>query len=318
VHRARLPNGEEVVVKVQYPGVAEAIRGDLANVAVLYRMMALMYPALEPGPVIDEARGRILEELDYRREADNQRAFYRLYADHPYIRIPRVWDSHSTERVLTSEYVAGRRFSEILAGDDAARARWGEILYRFVFGSIFRHGLFNGDPHPGNYLFDAQGRMTFLDFGCVKRFPHEMRLGWQSLLVAHIEGDRARFRELLVQLGFVKADVTVATEALFQYLGAFYEPFREDRPFQYTRERSRLTFQLVFKPPPEYQPLAKVANMPRDFVFVNRIQWGVESILAQLGATANWHRILRELFYAEPPSTELGHIDDAYRARIAA
>jgi predicted unusual protein kinase regulating ubiquinone biosynthesis (AarF/ABC1/UbiB family) len=215
--------------------------------------------------------------------------------------------------VLTTEYVAGRRFAEVMAEDQAARERWGEILYRFVFGSIFRFGVFNGDPHPGNYLFDADGRMTFLDFGCVKNFSISMRRGWQALLVAHLQGDRQRFRDLLVQLGFIKPGVDVETELLYRYLGAFYEPFKNDAPFTYTRERSRVTFQMVFKPPAEFKPLAQVANMPRDYVFVNRIQWGVESILAQLGATANWHRILDEYFHGAPPSTELGRIDAVYR-----
>lgn len=315
VHRARLPGGDEVVVKVQYPGVAEAMRGDLSNVGVMYRMVALMYPNLDPGPIVDELKGRFGEELDYRREARNQRTFHDLYRDHPFIRVPRVFDSHSTERVLTSEYVPGRSFAEILTEDAGARARWGEILYRFVFGSIFRFGVFNGDPHPGNYLFGADGRMTFLDFGCVKYFPIDMRRAWAALLAAHLEGDHARFRELLVELSFFKPGAPVDTELLYRYFGCFYEAFHDDRDFTYTRERSAQAFRLVFRPPPEYQPIGKYGNMPHDFVFVNRIQWGVESILGRLEAPGNWHRIQRELLYDAPPSTELGRIDAAYRER---
>jgi len=315
VHRARLPSGEEVAVKIQYPGVAEAIRSDLANVAVLYRMVGLLYPGLEPGPIVAELRARIGEELDYRREGQNQRAFHDLYRDHPFVRVPRVWDSHSTGRVLTTEYVAGRRFADVLGDSPEARARWGEILYRFVFGSIFQFGVFNGDPQPGNYLFDEQGRLTFLDFGCVKYFPREMRRDWQRLLVAHLEGDRAGFRALLVRLGFFKPDADIATDVLFRYFGAFYQPFSEDRVFRYTREHSTRTFQVIFKPEADFKAIGKVGNMPPDFVLVNRIQWGVESILSKLAASGNWHRIMRELLLGEPPATDLGRADAEFRAR---
>jgi predicted unusual protein kinase regulating ubiquinone biosynthesis (AarF/ABC1/UbiB family) len=226
-----------------------------------------------------------------------------------------VWASHSTERVLTTEHVAGRRFAEVLSEDEAARSRWGEILYRFVFDSIFRHGVFNGDPQPGNYLFDAEGRVAFLDFGCVKRFPGRMLEQWKQLIVSHMEGDRERFRRLVIELSFLKPDAATDPDLMYRYLGVFYEPFHHDRRFTYTREYSRRTFETIFRTPAEFRPIARSANMPPDFVLVNRIQWGVESILGQLGATANWHRIQRELLFGDAPSTELGRIDAEYRAR---
>jgi predicted unusual protein kinase regulating ubiquinone biosynthesis (AarF/ABC1/UbiB family) len=313
VHRAQLPTGEEVVVKIQYPGVAEAISGDLSNVAVLYRMMGLFFPGMEPGPMTEEVRARISEELDYALEARNQQAFHERYLGHPFIRVPRVFASHSSARVLTSEYVAGRTFAEVLDDPPEDRARWGEILYRFVFSSIWRNGAFNGDPHPGNYLFDADGRVVFLDFGCIKYFPGLMRERWRSLLVAHLAGDRAGFRALLVELSFFKADSSLDADSLYDWFGTFYEPFHQDRPFTYTREQNARTLSVVFKPTGKAAELAKQLNLPPDFVFVNRIQWGVESILAQLGASANWHRIQRELLFDDAPSTELGHLDEQHR-----
>ncbi len=315
VHRACLPSGDEVVVKIQYPGVADAIQGDLANFAALYRMTTLLYPGLDPAPVIAELRARIGEELDYRIEARNQRTFHALYEDHPFIRIPRVWDSHSTARVLTTEFVAGRRFAEVLGDDRTARDRWGEILHRFVFGSIFRFGAFNGDPHPGNYLFGADGRMTFLDFGCVKYFPLEVRRDWSQLLRVHLAGDRDAFRELLIKLGFFKPDVPIDKDVLYRYFGIFYQAFQHDRPHTYSREHIRQTYQVLIKPDEVFKPVGKVANMPPHFVLANRIQWGVEAILASLQATGNWHQIIRELIHDAPPSTELGRIDAEYRAR---
>jgi predicted unusual protein kinase regulating ubiquinone biosynthesis (AarF/ABC1/UbiB family) len=315
VHRAQLATGEEVVVKVQYPGVAEAIASDLDNAAMLYALLAPFYPGVDGKSVIDELRGRILEELDYAREADNQRRFGRIYDGHPFIHIPRVYEACSTPRVLTSEFIRGRRFADVL--NDGSNSRWGEIIFRFVFGSIARHGLFNGDPHPGNYLFGDDGRVAFLDFGCVKEFPPQMLSDWVQLVTAHQDGDRQRFARQLVALGFLPSTENWDLELLFDYFEYFYEPIQNDREFTFSREYNRRSFGVIFKPQGRFAPLAKKLNMPRHFVFVNRIQWGVHSILAQLSATANWHRIHRELVRGEAPATELGRLDAEHRARMA-
>jgi predicted unusual protein kinase regulating ubiquinone biosynthesis (AarF/ABC1/UbiB family) len=295
VHRARLPGGEEVVVKVQYPGVAEAIGADLANVGVLYRFVALMYPALEPGPVVEELRGRITEELDYTREAENQERFATRFDGHPTIHVPHVHRGHSTARVLTSEWVPGKRFAEAVEAPDALRQGWSEAIYRFVFSSILGHGMFNGDPHPGNYLFHDDGRVTFLDFGCVKYFPAPMLADWKRLVRSVFDAEPPEvFRAQLERLSFVKPGAAVSTELLLRYFRYFWEPFIDDREFEFTRAYNARSLGMVFAPSGEFEGLSKKLNMPPDFVFVNRIQWGVYSILAQLGARGNFHRIHRE------------------------
>ena len=313
VHRARLPTGEEVVVKVQYPGVADAIRADLANAALLQQMMRAMYPAHDPKPVIEELRGRIFEEFDYANELKNLDEFGALYADHPFIVIPRGYASHSTAKILTLEYLEGRRFDEVLADPPEQRSRYAEIIYRFVFGTILRHQLFNGDPHPGNYLVQDD-RVVFLDFGCVKRFPDEMARKWSGLVTAHFNGDRAAFRDFLVALGFFPADSPLDADRLYNYFALFYEPFRFDRDFAFSREYISSTFRQVFAPDGEFEGMSKKLNMPGDFVFVNRIQWGVFSILGQLAARANYHRIHREYLFGDPPATPLGELDHAFQA----
>lgn len=314
VHRAQLSSGEEVVVRIQYPGVAEAIRGDMANAAMLYRAMMMLYPSVEPGPIVDEMRGRICEELDYAAEAKSQRAFYDLYQGHPFIQVPKVVESRSSARVLTSEFVRGRRWNEVLSAGDDERQRISEILYRFIFGSITRFGVFNGDPHPGNYLFTDDGKVAFLDYGCVKYFPQQMRRDWRQLVSSHLAGERDQFVAQLKALGFLRPEDDFDRDTLYDYFGYFYEPFHEDREFTYTREYNAQSFGRVFKPTGPFAPLSRRLNMPPDFVFVNRIQWGVVSLLAQLGARNNWHRIHREILLDDPPSTALGHEDAAWRA----
>lgn len=315
VHRARLATGEEVVVKIQYPGVADAINADMQNAGMLYRMVGLMYPGLDPKPVIEELRGRIGEELDYAREARNQQAFYDLYDGHPAIIIPKVFPSHSTAMVLTSEYVEGLRFEDACKADEATRSRYAELIYRFVFGSIIRFGVFNGDPHPGNYLFTADGKVVFLDFGCIKYFPDEMLHTWLQLVRAHLEERPDDFRALAVKMKFFTADAPLSAELIFDYFGYFYEPFQNDREYTFTKEYLAQSLGMVFKPTGKFEGMTKKMNMPPDFVFVNRIQWGVYSILAKLGATKNWHSIHREYVYREPPRTALGSDEYLFRKK---
>jgi predicted unusual protein kinase regulating ubiquinone biosynthesis (AarF/ABC1/UbiB family) len=306
VHRAVLPTGEQVVVKIQYPGVAEAIQSDMKNVGVLYRMMGMFYPALDPKPIVEELRTRIGEELDYSREAANQSGFCEIYAGHPFIRIPKVFESHSTARVLTTEYVSGRTFAEVLELDQGMRDHYGEVLWRFIFGSIIKHGVFNGDPHPGNYIFTDDGQVVFLDFGCIKYFPDEMLENWLTLVRCYLEHRRDPFRHQTVALGFIKEDSPLSAELMYDYFGYFYEPIDGDREYTFTREYNARSMEMVFKPEGKFKGMQSKLNMPPDFVFVNRIQWGVYSILAQLGATGNWHAIHREYLYGDAPRTELG------------
>jgi len=315
VHRARLPSGEEVAVKVQYPGVADAIRADLGNAAFLYRIVALFYPSLEPGPIIDELRSRISEELDYAVEARNQRAFRALYDGHPFIRIPRVYGSHSSARVLTTEFVTGRRFAELVDADAATRNRVAEILYRFVFGSINRHGVFNADPQPGNYLYDDHGRVAFLDYGCVKYVPEPMLTTWNRMVEAYLAGDVARFRVLLADAGFVGERAPVASDLLFDYFGMYYEPFASDRVYAFSSEYVRRSVQMLVRPQGRFEAVLRHINLPRDYALVNRLSLGVTSILTNLGAIGNWHRIHRELTFGAAPSTELGELDERWRRR---
>jgi predicted unusual protein kinase regulating ubiquinone biosynthesis (AarF/ABC1/UbiB family) len=316
VHRATLPTGETVVVKIQYPGVADAIRADLDNASMLYRMVSFMYPSVDTRAVVAELRGRVVEELDYAHEAENQRKFLALYDGHPFIRIPRVFASHSTGRVLTSEFVAGRSFADVCALDQETRSRYGEIIFRFVFGSIIRHGIFNGDPHPGNYLFDNEGRVVFLDFGCVKHFPDEVRTEWRSLVKTHLQNDREAFARHLIMLGFLASTEGHDLDVLYDYFGYFYEPIQHDREFTFTRDYNARSFRQVFRPEGRFAGLSKKLNMPSHFVFVNRIQWGVHSVLAHLGASANFHRIECEYLYGRPPSTELGRSEGSFRTQV--
>jgi len=195
VHRATLHSGEEVAVKVQYPGVDDAVRADLRNVSAMTKISVAIAPNIDPKEIANEVRDRVLEELDYRREASNQAKFADLFEGHPFIVVPKVYPEYCHARVITQEFIKGKPFPEAFDWDDQKRKNdLGEILWRFFFGSMNRFLLFSADPHPGNYLLLPRGKVAFLDFGLVRAIdPGTLKL-FVELGQAFVADDKERGR----------------------------------------------------------------------------------------------------------------------------
>ena len=193
-------------MKVQYPGAAEAIQADLANADLLGSIMTQLFRGLDPAQMVAEIQARIGEELDYGLEAANQQAFADFYVGHPFIHVPAVVDTLSTTRVLTTELATGAPWAELLTWDQHEKDLAAEAIFRFVFRSLYRFHAFNGDPHPGNYLFRPGGQVTFLDFGLVKHFDAHAMATFQSMIrYAVLEPDHAKFRAAVESAGLLRA-----------------------------------------------------------------------------------------------------------------
>ncbi len=316
VHRAILADehGREraVAVKVQYPGIADTIAADLRNADMLGTMLRTGFRGLDPSEMVDEIKARITEEVDYRREATNQTQFADYYRGHPFIRVPDVVASHSTSRVLTTDLADGFAWSELLTRDQETRDHAAEVIFRFVFRSLYRMGAFNGDPHPGNYRFHDDGTVTFLDFGLVKHFtPSETATFASMVRAAVVDRDHARFREIVEGAGMLRRDAPVSTEDVGRYFGHFYESVREDRSTTWTPEYATSIVRHTFD---RSSPISQYATVPRAFVFIQRINLGLYALLGELGARGNYRRIAEELwpFVDAPPSTDLGHAEHAW------
>src|SRR3954449_12041777 len=173
VYRARLKDGRDVAVKVQYPGVAKAVRADLQNLGLIMRVAKRIAPGMDAKAMTAEIKERLTDELDYEHEAQQHRAFARTWRGHPFIYVPPVVTELCSEHVLVSEWVDGRGFEDVKEMDRDARDRFGEIVFRFFFGSLYRNGHFSGDPPPGNYRRMPDGRVAFIDFGMTKRVARE-------------------------------------------------------------------------------------------------------------------------------------------------
>ena len=193
-----------VAVKVQYPGVDVAVAADLRNTELLGAILKQGFGGLDPTDMVEEIKSRLSEELDYELEARNQRAFHAFYDGHPYIHIPEVIDHLCSPRVLTTELVVGSTWQEVLTWDQRERDLAAECIFRFVFRSLYRFKAFNGDPHPGNYLFHGNGRVTFLDFGLVKHFTDAELNTFESMVqAAAVHHDDEEFRRIIEDAGML-------------------------------------------------------------------------------------------------------------------
>jgi predicted unusual protein kinase regulating ubiquinone biosynthesis (AarF/ABC1/UbiB family) len=317
VHRAVTRDGAEVAVKVQYPGVDEAIRSDLESSDLLFSALAMLFPGLDPKPIVGELRARLVEELDYRNEARNQQRFADAFEGHPTIHVPRVHADLSTGRVLTSDLAEGATFSEVLGWSQAERDLAAETIFRYAFGGIYQLGIFNGDPHPGNYLFRPGGRVTFLDYGLCKEFGAD-ELRWFERLIRAMcfTHDMAEFSRLSEEIGFVADTSKFSQQLLFDYFSHFYELVIEDRTMTVTPEYASDSVRRFFDLSGPYAEIIRSANLPPSMVIIQRINLGLFSLMAELGATANWRRIAEEIWpWADgAPSTPMGEAIAAWRA----
>jgi predicted unusual protein kinase regulating ubiquinone biosynthesis (AarF/ABC1/UbiB family) len=316
VYRATLEDGREVAVKVQYPGVAGAVRADLQNLGMILRLLKRMTPALDVKAIAEEIEERIVEELDYELEAQNQRSLARIFAGHPFIVVPDVLTSLSRERVLVSEYVHGTGFEELKQRPQSQRDRIGEIVFRFFLGCLYRHRQFSGDPHPGNFLLLDDGRVAFLDFGLFKRIdaePVQLELAAQR---AVSEGDAAELHRLLASSGFLPEPERVDPDHLLAFIrDAIWWYTTADEPVQLTPEIA--TQVMIESSDPRSTHFREMRHqvIRPEHLFGRRMEMLTLAVLSQLRATANWHRIAREWMYGDPPVTELGREEADFYGR---
>ena len=309
VHRAilRTPDGDRAVaVKVQYPGVAEAIDADIRTADLLGALLAFGFKSLNPEDMVAEIKDRLREELDYTLEAQNQQTFADFYRGHPFIHVPEVFHDYSTSRVLITELVSGSTFAEVLEWPQEERNAIGESIFRFVFRSLYRFRAFNGDPHPGNYIFHKDGRVTFLDFGLIKHFTiEEMNMFQGMVKAAVLDHDMEQYRRIIEDAGMLQKDAPFTTEEAGDYFAHFYAPVRESRDMTWTTEYATSIVRHTFD---RTSAIAQYATVPKSFVFIQRINLGLYALLGQLGARGNFRRISEELWPMTnaAPSTPMG------------
>jgi predicted unusual protein kinase regulating ubiquinone biosynthesis (AarF/ABC1/UbiB family) len=311
VHRAQLDDGTPIAVKVQYPGVAQAIGSDLSNLNAIFGLAGLAARGFDPGPMVEDLRRGIAGELDYRLEAQNQGRFYELFKDHPFIRIPKIYPDRGSGRVLVQEYIEGKPFAAAREMPEDLRNRYAEIIFRFTFGCIHRHGLFQSDPHAGNYLLLDDGKVAFLDFGCITEFEPRLQAGINELIAGVLTVDLPRWRRALEAIGYVHEGSELTNEQLWEQMRVYYTfilddniPFTPDVAAAMIRQNLSLTG--------EVGKVNRQLNIPQGVVFTQRITFGFTGLMASIRAVGPWKSITEEYVLDREPCTELGRLSAQY------
>jgi predicted unusual protein kinase regulating ubiquinone biosynthesis (AarF/ABC1/UbiB family) len=314
VYKAKLHDGRDVAVKVQYPGVAAAVRADMQNLGVILRLLKSVFPGLDVGAMSEEIRERIHEELDYELEAQNQKTLARIFRGHPFIVVPDVITSLSHEKVVVSEFVDGRGFEEIKQLPQAERDRLGEIIFRFYFGCMYRHRQFSGDPHPGNSLLMDDGRMAFLDFGLFKRIPQDIADRELRIGRAGIERDGEQLRDELAEAGFIADPDRWDPQTLLEQFAGLTWWYTNDDVVPLVPEVATQVLIDMSDPRSQWYSHMRHESVPADHLFGRRLETLTLAVLSQLRAENNWHRVWREWGYGDAPVTELGRQEAEFYA----
>lgn len=318
VYRATTRDGVDVAVKAQYPDMAAAARADAKNLSVLLRIGKSLAPSIDTTKLGAELTGRLLEELDYTREAQNTRTMAEVYRGHPFIRIPAPVLDLCRPTLLVTEYLEGRDFDAVCADDEDVRRRVGEALARFYLGSMCRLAMFSGDPHPGNVRLLDDGRVAVLDFGSFRRLDGPLASTLNNLLGSALHG---RTEDLLT--GLAETEVLARADALTpaileELLSDGFGWFLEDRPVTMDPHMASEAILLSVARTGPYATVLSGQDLPVEWTMMARALVTTSALLGQLRATANWNRIAREWACGDPPSTELGVAEAAFFDGVSA
>jgi predicted unusual protein kinase regulating ubiquinone biosynthesis (AarF/ABC1/UbiB family) len=307
VYRGLL-DGREVAVKVQYPGIAEAVTSDMRNLRMLSPLLRRLMPGLEVDDVLAELAQRVSEECDYELEAANHRRMARFWRRHPFIRVPAVDTALSRRRVLVTEWVDGMSFEQVADQPEPVRDRFAEIVYRFFYVTASELGVALGDPHPGNYLLCEDDRVAFFDFGMVRELPREYLRREARVFAAIRERDSQGLVAALRELGYLPGPSAEWDGALLlEQMCAAAWWFIDDRPRRLAPEDVwRGTESLRDGSGDQVMEQMRRMTLPPEALLLRRMEGLLFQIASTVRAEAPWGPLLRELIEGGPPVGELG------------
>jgi predicted unusual protein kinase regulating ubiquinone biosynthesis (AarF/ABC1/UbiB family) len=300
VHKGVWIDGREVAVKIQYPGADEALRADLKTMRRMTSVLKQLAPGADVQSVVDEMIERTEMELDYRLEANNQRAFAKAYEGHPHFLIPHVVGS--SPKVVVSEWVAGKPLSEIIrSGTQEERDLAGARLFELTFDAPSRVGLMHGDAHPGNFMLREDGRMVVIDFGAVAPLPDGLpiEMGMMIRLAQHKEYDL--LLPTMEKVGFVQKGEQLSVEAIDEMLAQYVEPVQVP-VFHYTRKWLQKHAQSNMERAPQQLKMARQMDLPVELAIPLRVIASNVAISCQLDCRVGVRELAEALIpgYADP------------------
>jgi predicted unusual protein kinase regulating ubiquinone biosynthesis (AarF/ABC1/UbiB family) len=298
VHRARAHDGTDLACKLQYPEMQSAVEADLQQLSLLFAIHRRMDPAIDTSEIAQEIGARIREELDYRREAKHVALYRAMLAGNDLVRVPRPWPELSTGRLLTLDWLEGRRMLDHKDDGLAVRNRLATAMFSAWWFPFSRFGVIHGDPHLGNYSVFAQdgegGGINLLDYGCIRIFHPKFVGGVVDLYNGLRSGDDALVVHAYETWGFKRL-----TRELIDILNIWarfiYGPLLDDRvrsladgvkPGEYGRREAFRVHQALKEKGP--------VTVPREFVFMDRAAIGLGGVFLHLRAELNFYRLFNE------------------------
>ncbi|MFL1462251.1 ABC1 kinase family protein [Roseococcus sp. DSY-14] len=297
VHRARLPDGTEVACKLQYPDMPSVVEADLRQLKLAMQLYRRMDSSLDNEEAYEELKTRLREELDYEREAAQQRLYGLMLADEPAIRVPQPVQSLTTKRLLTMTWLDGssilRRIEE--EPDLEERNAYARALFAAWYKPLYRYGVIHGDPHLGNYQVRVPDRgINLLDFGTIRVFPPSFVGGVISLYEAVRDGDEEKAAHAFETWGFRNLP-RETMRVLYKWAEFLYEPLLQDR-VRRIQETDDPTFgRKVAEEVHKGLKRTGGVRVPREFPLMDRAAIGLGSVFFRLKAELNWHRLFMEL-----------------------
>ncbi|MGL4306449.1 MAG: ABC1 kinase family protein [Mycobacteriaceae bacterium] len=313
VYRAVLADGRKVAVKVQYPGIDQAIKADIRNLRLFIKFWKSAMPLLVNPGILDELQSSMDQELDYRQEAKTQHRLAKWFYGHPNIFVPEAIMEYCTDRVLVTEFVDGVSFDIAQKLRQEDRDQMGETIYRFYVGSIYVYGEFAADPHPGNVIRISDGRIAFMDFGLYKKISMESVDFERKCFQAAIEGRASDLATLMSNNGFFDMDKSADPHACMRYALDAMGLVAMDEVRQASTTVAGAVFRAAMNLDFSSSVESKSRRLPSAHLLSRRTDIMTFGMLGRLGARANWHRIAREYLYSEAPTTAQGLADQNWR-----
>jgi predicted unusual protein kinase regulating ubiquinone biosynthesis (AarF/ABC1/UbiB family) len=310
--------GAELACKLQYPDMQSAVEADLKQLQLIFAIHRRMDPVIDTTEIAKEIGARIREELDYRREARHVMLYRMMLDGIAQVRVPRVWPELSTGRLLTLDWLDGRRLLEHKDDDLAARNRLGTAMFTAWWWSFSRFGVIHGDPHLGNYtVFSEDGQaagINLLDYGCIRIFPPKFVGGVVDLYNGLLKGDDDLVVHAYETWGFKRLSRELI-DVLNIWARFIYGPLLDDRvrsladgvkPAEYGRREAFKVHQALKQRGP--------VTVPREFVFMDRAAIGLGAVFLHLRAELNFHKLFNEAI----EDFSIGQVTERQNAALAA
>lgn len=295
IHKAISIQGENLAVKLQYPDMETIVSADLKQLDMVLGIYQSFNKSIDTQDIADEIRDRLYEELDYILEAQNLEQFRKIFENQfDFVVVPKLHPELSTKRLLTMEWIEGKPALDYVSSPSDFRNELGRKLFLSWYWPLYRFGTLHGDPHPGNYLILDDGRISLLDFGCVRRFEKPFLQAVVDLYVALRDNKPDLAVDAYKRWGFNNISNELI-DVLNQWANLLYEPLLEDkiRPIQ-DANGGKKGWEIARSVHKRLHELGGI-KPPREFVFMDRAAVGIGSVLMRIGAEQNWHRLFEEI-----------------------